>query len=585
VLALTCFGPRELQEWFTFAAAHKRARAHIHLLQVHVLCRYLPDEIALFAREQARRCCDEAPDESELSESEFDYWATIGGTAGPPDLNYHCWLDHELRPRRATRNRRFYWRLLWVRTAPDALLKKAVADGSMLELLGKEESRALLFANRTIEDWTVLTATIDQLFALPLDDVGRLLWLANRDVDLARWGHVIFAKALERVGHPPFERKFWGTTIFERDATGRIAGSNCDSEGLLPSEPQQEPLRPKPTSPHNYAKDFSIEERNRAASAALKVWRGDLHALHAIDDGALSQFNAFRALETWRDGQPTDFRRYTKELLTVAVERPGDAYHIGGFVSAAVDALVPLEPEFAYDIHSQLQHSSMRVTLINDYGASTFAAAMWRSAEKGNQRATALCRRLCEASTTDEEIARLAVVALAEGAEATLLSLCNDLLDNELAKERSLAVSLLAWVPKDTAINRLRELVALDTSGWIRLHAEWALEVAQHERAVRDFYRATLKVTDVNSVLSRLQVLLPALTLSATSWHRQIYDDELVEQHTPKEVEAALAAFWYNFRHRSSTPPGKIFNRDLREYLRGECIRDLRMPKPRLLNG
>jgi HEAT repeat protein len=225
----------------------------------------------------------------------------------------------------------------------------------------------------------------------------------------------------------------------------------------------------------------------------------------------------------------------------------------------------------------------MRVSIVNDYAQPTFTAGLWVCAKEGNERAAVICRKLCETAATDEEIGNLAITAVAEGAAEMLLLMCKDLLASDLAKQRALAVSLLAWVALDAAVDRLRQLVQNDVSGWVRTHAAWALEVAQHERAIRQYYRDTLKVTDINTLLSRLQVLLPALTVSTASWHRQVEDEEL-EDDTSKQIEAALSGFWYNFRHRSKTPPKKVLNRDLREYLRGECIRDLRAPKPRLLD-
>ncbi len=582
VLALTCFAPDDLQQWLVFAASHKRARAHIHFWQVHVFCRYITDDIAVFAREQAKRCCNEEADESDLSTSEFDYWAAIGGTAGPPDLNYHRWVDAEIRRRVPTGHRRFYWRLLWLRTAPEEVLVSHVADASIFEFFTEDGFRALLFANRGISDWTGLTASIDTLLELiPLDEVGAVLHLAKRDEDLARWGHVIFAQALERVGRPPFERQFWGTTILERDSAGRIGGSTCDRE--RPVSELKEDLRPKTTSFRDHAQHFSIEERNREANAALKVWHGDLDALRELDHGALSQFNALQALKAWRDQHPDEFKTYSKELLAGAVARPADAYHVGGFIAAVVDALLPLDPDRAYESHCALQDSPMRVSIVNDFGQPTFTAGLWACAKGGNERAAVICRKLCETAATDEEIGNLAITAVAEGGAETLLFMCNDLLGSDLAKQRALAVSLLAWVPLDTAVDRLRQLVQSDASGWVRTHAAWALEVAQHERASRQYYRDTLKVTDINTLFSRLQVLLPALTISTASWHRQVEDEELKE-HTSKQIEAALSGFWYNFRHRSKTPPKKVLDRDLREYLRGERIRDLRAPKPRLLD-
>jgi len=354
----------------------------------------------------------------------------------------------------------------------------------------------------------------------------------------------------------------------------------CDRE--QPPIESKEELRPKATSFRDHTQHFSLEEKNREANAALRVWHGDLDALRDLDHGALSEFNASRALKAWRDQHPDEFNTYSRELLAGAVARPADAFHVGGFIAAVCDALLPLDPDSAYEFHSHLQESPMRVSIINDYGQPTFIAGLWACAKEGNQRAAVICRRLCQNATTDEEIANLAITALGEHAEETLLSLCDDLLSSHLAKERSLAVSLLAWVPLRAGIKQLGELVEHDASGWVRTHAGWALEVAQHERAIRQYYRDTLSMTDINSILSRLQVLLPALTISAASWHRQIEDDELAER-TPKEIEAALSGFWYIFRHRSKTPPKSIMGRALREYLRGECVRDLRGPKPRLL--
>lgn len=581
VTAFTCFGADELKDWLLFAARHKRARAQIHFWQIHVLCRYLLEEVALFARAQARQCSDEDPDESNLSSSEFDYWAVIGGTAGPADLDFHSWVDAQLRQRLPTGHRRFYWRLLWFRTAPDELLTNCVANGSIFEMLGEDGKRGMFFANRTISDWTGLTVKLDQLLQLvPLDEVGSVLLRAKRSADLTQWGHLIFTEALNRVGHAPFPRNFWGTTIFERDASGRIAGSDCD-RGRSDAATEPEGLRPRQASFRDHLNQVSIEDQQREANAALKVWHADLHRLRAIDNGALSEFNALAALQVWRDEHPKEFREYSRTLLESAVAHPAEAYHIGGFVAAVVDALIPLEPEFAYEIHTQLQGSPMRMTMRNEYGESTFTAALWASTVGGNQRTLNICRQLCHASSTDEELASLAVTALAEGAEKTLLLICGELLRSPLARERALAVSLLAWIPDDAEIKSLTGLVENDPSGWIRRHAAWASEVARHERAVRVYYRDTLRITDQNAVGARLQVLRPALTLSAQSWHREIEGRELANRPLPRETEAALAGFWYNFRSRSKKAP-KMFSRDLREYLRGECIRDLRMPKPRL---
>lgn len=584
VLAFTCFGEAELEDWLTFSAGHKVARRQIHFYPIPILSHYLlRDSLASFAREQAKLCCDEAPDESEISSSKFDFWAAIGGVAGEPNVEYHQWVDAQIRARQPTGQRTFYWRLLWFRSAPQELLQQAVADGSILDLLSGDGMRAMIFARRSIDDWSDLSVDFGRLVEkIPLDDVGTLLLAAHRQDDLSKWGHLIFGEALNRAGHPSFERKFWGETIYTRDDSGRI--SNCSfSREQNSSASTDEKLRPEQhEAMEGYLGNFDLERREQQTNAALKIWREDLNNLKIVDQGAFGQFSAFHALEAWRDQHPAEFRHYASEFLGRAASDASKAFHLAGFIAAVLDALSPLEPDAAFEINDQFVGSALRVNVINDYGQPTFAAALWRSASATNVCSLALCKQLVETSNTDEELASHAILAQAEGALEILLEICDELLAARFARDRALAVSLLAWVPNNAQIAKLLALSTDDPSGWIRTHANWAAEVARHEQAVRNHYRTIVGMQDRNAVLAGLQVLLPALTLSALSWHRQIEAQELTTINLPPKVEAALAVFWYNFRSRSKKAP-KIFGRDLREYLRGECIRDLRVPKPRLL--
>ncbi len=585
VLALTCFGSAELKEWLLYAARNERARANIHMYQIHVLSRYLlPDDLATFAREQARQCCDEEPDESDISASLFDYWAVLGGTSGPPDAEFHEWVDSNIRTRHLAGHRRFYWRLLWFRTAPDEVLREAMSDGAILGLLGNDGLRASVYANRPIQDWTALTRDFERLIAsMPLDDVGTVLVAAGQLENLSRWGHLMFDQALPSVGEPPFERSFWGKTIYERDAFGGSAGSSCDRERPASTE-TTEALRPAAkTNLRDFAAQFSIEERDRKVNEALQIWRNDWENLRRHDDGAFSQFGAFRALEVWRDQHPAEFLSRTAKLLEKAAAKPGEAFHLGGFIAAVLDAMVTLDADLAVQFDEQLRDSALRVDVINDYGERTFVATLWRCAAAGSESATRILRRELDACTDEEQLARHAITALAEGGEATLQRLCLELLAKPLAKDRCLAVSVMAWMPSDWAIQRLQALAQSDESGWVRRHSAWAAEVAQHEQSIRTHYQRTLRMIDRNAVIARLQTMLPGLTLSARSWHRDLEERELKDRDIPRATEAALAAFWYNFRHRSSSAGPEIFGRKSREYLRGECLRDLREPKPRLI--
>lgn len=223
----------------------------------------------------------------------------------------------------------------------------------------------------------------------------------------------------------------------------------------------------------------------------------------------------------------------------------------------------------------------MRVNVINEYGVPTFQAAFWQVAAKGNKRCEELCEQFIEHSSTDEELMYHAIAAQAEGARTVLSSICSKFLNANLAQNRCLAVSLLAWVPEEIEIENLDQLVTTDPSGWVRKHAEWAVEVAKHEASVRRHYQQTLMESDRNIVLSRLQVMQPALTPTARWWHRDLELKTQKNESIPSDVQAAIAFFWYENKCKE-TP--KLFGRDLSEYLRGERIHDLRSPKPRLVN-
>lgn len=300
--------------------------------------------------------------------------------------------------------------------------------------------------------------------------------------------------------------------------------------------------------------ELNLDERNKQANAALQIWWEDLKRIKHLNYHDLSEFSAAKALEAYRDDDPQHFLEQAKALLTQACLEPGKAFHLGGFISAVVDATVPLNPEFAFDIDQQLRGSSLRVNVINEYGASTFTAALWRSA-RTQARAQAICTRVIHECATDEEIAWQAIIAQTEGAGETLARICEHLLAEPLAKDRALAVSLLAWVPLKEHISLLHKLTTNDPSGWIRTHAAWAAEVAQHEQAVRQYYHATLHMSDANLVSSRLQVMLPALTLSALSWHRSIETAELGTRSLPSETEAAISLFWYRVRSHHGKRP------------------------------
>jgi hypothetical protein len=394
---------------------------------------------------------------------------------------------------------------------------------------------------------------------------------------------MIFKRALELVEKPPFERSFWGTTIHTLGDSGEIIGSSFDRAALSAND-ASERLRPGVRDPFaNLRNRTPLEEVDRRMNEELRIWRQDQDRLDTIEHSAFNRFEATRALRAWRDQHSEEFRNLASELLAQISSRPSSAFHIGVFALCVLDALVPLDPDLSIKAHRIIRDGSLNVSLINSYGVSTFTAAFWRAAADGSKRCQEECALFVRSSITDEELMYHAITAQAEGAGTFLSCVCSQLLSARLAKDRCLAVSLLAWIPDSEAIEQLEGLTNNDPSGWVRTHASWAVECARHEASVRRFYERLLKEQDRIVVQTQLQVMLPALTPCARWWHLDLESKSKKLHSAPPDVQAALAFFWHDAKNECQKTP-KLFGRTLREYLRGEKIHDLRTPSPRLLD-
>lgn len=109
----------------------------------------------------------------------------------------------------------------------------------------------------------------------------------------------------------------------------------------------------------------------------------------------------------------------------------------------------------------------------------------------------------------------IAVAAQAEGASGRLRAFCDEQLAQPLARDRCLAVSLLAWTTGLSPQNRLTRLERDDPSSWVRAHAAWAAQVARRETAAREGYRLALAARTAAEAQTRLEILRPALTWTA----------------------------------------------------------------------
>lgn len=573
VLALTRLDEEQLLEWLQFASENKALRREIHIWQVVQLSPVLiTDRIAKFARERAKEFCDDPPP-SDRSDERFDFWASIGGTAGPPDEAYHEWVTDQMRRLKPAGDRRFYWLYLWFRSATGEQLADALADGTLVDHLTERGLRAMYFAGRDINEWAHLPQLdLPNLCrAIALDHVGILLLRAGRIEHLDEWGNALFTRAMELVGAPPFERRFWGDTRIIVNSTGRKLGATCENSADL----ETDLLRPE--DPPRLGNDLSGEELEGQANQGIKIWRQDQKLLDQIDQCGFHDFEGVEPLAAFRDRNPDRFRVLATELLHRATAEPEKAFHLGGFIVSVVAAVAPLDSELALTTDRLLVRSRLRLSVTNGYNVSIVIAAFWRAAGSGHEACKRICRSLIQNAGTDEELMWHAITAQAEGATEELTKVCRELRQCVCAKQRCLAISLLAWIP--TAGSDIDSFAENDPSGWVVQHARWAKEVVRQEIAARRYYEATLRERDNNRLLCRLRVLEPALTPTALVWADAI--GSAATELEPRN-RAALFLFWDGLGKKLEKAPN-LYGRNVKEYLRGEPLNDLRSPKPTLI--
>jgi hypothetical protein len=226
-----------------------------------------------------------------------------------------------------------------------------------------------------------------------------------------------------------------------------------------------------------------------------------------------------------------------------------------------------------------LNGGQLRLSVQSNYDIPEFFAVLWDLKQCNSSDHHSLRRYLFERSRNEFEVMVLSVAALANHAECHLTQIVNELLGNELARERALGVSILAWIGSEESVSRLAEVAVTDGSRWVRSHAEWAKEVSLQEKSSRDFFRRLLHETDPYSVSAGLQVLKPALTPLARWWHADILKrEEDSGLALTSKTRAILVLFWYHWGsvHKSHI---EVFGRKLDEFCRGERLDRLKTPK------
>jgi hypothetical protein len=169
--------------------------------------------------------------------------------------------------------------------------------------------------------------------------------------------------------------------------------------------------------------------------------------------------------------------------------------------------------------------------------------------------------------------------ALANHAEGRLMTFANELLQNGIARERSLGVSILAWIGNQESIDLLAGVFTTDHSNWVRGHAKWANEVSLQELSARNFFRRLCHETDPYMMSGGLQTLKPALTPLAHWWSEAILEHEKAEGLVlPPKCEALLTSFWHHQNSAQSSHVA-VAGRKLDDFCRGVKLDQLTTAK------
>lgn len=154
-----------------------------------------------------------------------------------------------------------------------------------------------------------------------------------------------------------------------------------------------------------------------------------------------------------------------------------------------------------------------------------------------------------------------------------LAQIAANLLEAEVARDRALGVTLLAFQGDQTALSSLNERRSSDASFWIRDYAAWAWEVCALEHACRERYREALTSASLAELSCVLAEISPALSPMALAWRDEIEREEGWESED-RRTRTYLDLFWYHWTNGSSKRRDvEVMQRKLRNYCRGETLK------------
>ena len=579
--SLTAFTAEILLEWLLLHASDdqiteyliatenlraKRGYLFVNLMSITELLRMLkPGCVVKLARKQAETISSIPQWQTDSAAVErMEYWLTLWANAEDKNDSDVKWAIRTLAQDCPPACRNDCVRLLarsagpllppLIRTRPD--LAACLEDEDFVYMLRhgylpKDTSRALM----------LLWAERDPKM---LAHSGRLFLLRDDYKAFEAWGHEL----LQLANQCALDSDCFSPTgtRFKLDSNGRIT-----SRGPVDSRGKSTLIN---LGPNSWGRDEGVQPGYTAdPSEEFEKWQASEETLKKWTGFGLRDFGDEYSLRSWAERHPTEFRNYCVIFFTRVLQSPETTARFGVFPHYLLAVMLQLYPSDAYAYWERLRSVSINY-IYTVCEAELLPSIAWRPSVNQADGITEVRRTTLLQAENDEAIMGLALNATHVGTAKELLSVCRQLLESSLSKERALAVSALGWTWESPTEQLLRDLSLNDPSCWVRDFAHWTLGVRRQDSACRRAYRRALEATDIYAVSRELHIMKPALLPSCIVW-RELEEAEAAfpESDPSPQKEALIRHFWYHWdcvsNHHRNT---EVRGRRMKEYLRGHKV-------------
>jgi hypothetical protein len=568
-----------LVNWFI---ATSQSEARRHGMCFGPMMELIPLRTPRAMRELAVQNCfqlaDSALFNSERPPTESEYWYYITGLTTAPDARLHELAKQQLLKFGSQKPNLSLLRL-WLRSAAAGQLEDDLSRPELAKFLDGTALRVWALSGELNFDPNLMTGSYEDLMStLPQTFVGGVLALSDRKADLDRWGRELFAVAVRELGRPPFQRRSHVATEVHLAENGNVRGVGLESP-VAESQAWSGTAGFWGVEYSGLADIVASGNRQEVLDDELARWRLDENQIRLWEHYELHTFGGSPALDAWSRLFPEEFLPRARALLQSATRDPKLQWHLGGFLQAATCCFLRLSPSEAWQYYLSFQHGRLGVTVRSDYDVPEFFHTLWNLQRCASPEHDDLRNSFFENCLNEFEVMIGCVAALANRTETWLTQFAEKQLAHDLARERALGVSVLAWVGTSTSTDRLDQVIEQDPNYWVRGHAKWAKEVTLQEYSARTLLRQLAHEDDPYKLSAGLQVLKVALTPLARWWAPAILREERAKRRElDPRCAAVMESFWYHFRSTHSSRV-EVFGRYLEDFCRGEKLDRLKVSK------